>query len=59
MKQTILIAISDLCSDFLYYDRIDDKELSAEQLQDAVKNGVITIDEIVDEFRKHVENGLM
>ena len=56
MKQTILDTISDLCSDFLYYDRKGDEELTMEQLDEAVKNGEITIDEMVAEFRKHLEN---
>jgi hypothetical protein len=56
MKQTILDTISDLCSDFLYYDRKEDEQLSMEQLNKAVKTGEITIDEMVAEFKKHLEN---
>lgn len=56
MKQTILDTISDLCSDFLYYDRKGDEDLTMEQLNEAVKSGEITIDEMVEEFRKHLEN---
>ena len=56
MKQTILNTISDLCSDFLYYDRKEDEDLTMEQLNEAVRNGEITIDEMVSEFRKHLEN---
>ena len=55
MKQTILNKISDLCSNFLYYDRKEDEELSMEQLNEAVKTGEITVDEMVAEFRKHLE----
>lgn len=55
MKQTILNTISDLCSNFLYYDRKEDEELSMEQLNEAVKSGEITVDEMVAEFRKHLE----
>jgi len=56
MKQTILDTISDLCQDFLYYDRKEDEELTMEQLNEAVKSGEITIDEMVLEFRKNLEN---
>ncbi len=56
MKQIILDHISDLCSNFLYYDRKESENLSMEQLNAAVKNGEITIDEMVAEFRKHLEN---
>lgn len=55
MKQNILNTISDLCSNFLYYDRKEDEDLSVEQLNAAVKTGEITIDEMVSEFRKHLE----
>lgn len=56
IKQIILDKISDLCSDFLYYDRKNDADLSIEQLNEAVDNGIITIDEMVNEFRKHFTN---
>ncbi len=56
MKEIILGRIEDLCSDFLYYDRKEDEDLSMQQLNDTVKSGEITIDEMVAEFRKHLEN---
>ncbi len=59
MKQIILNTIEDLCSNFLYYDRKEDEELNAAQLNDAVKSGEITIDEMAAEFRKHLENTLL
>lgn len=55
MKQKILDTISDLCSDFLYYDRKGDEELTIEQLNEAVESGEITIDEMVAEFKKHLK----
>ena len=51
MKQTILDTIEDLCSDFTYYDRKEDEQLSMEQLNQAVASGEITIDEMVEKFR--------
>lgn len=56
MKEIILNTISDLCSNFLYYDRKEDEELSIEQLEDAVESGEITIDEMVEKFRENLEN---
>lgn len=56
MKKKILDTISDLCSNFLYYDRKEDGDLSADQLKKAVKDGEVTVDEMVSEFRKHLEN---
>jgi hypothetical protein len=59
MKQNILDTISDLCSDFLNYDRKEDETLTTEQLIEAVQNGEITIDEMVAEFRRHLKEFFM
>ena len=56
MKQTVLNTISDLCAHFLYYDRKEDETLSMDELNNAVENGTINIDEMVSEFREHLEN---
>jgi len=56
MKQIILDTIDDLCTDFLYYDRKEDEELSADALNEAILSGEITIDEIVNKFRSCLEN---
>lgn len=55
MKKIILDTIGDLCSDFVFYDRKEDEELSIEQLKEAVNSGETTIDEMVAEFRKNLE----
>ena len=52
MKQLILGYIEDLVSDFVYYERKEDEDLSMEQLNEAVKSGEITIDEMVEKFRQ-------
>lgn len=56
MKQLILDTISDLCASFLYYDRKEDEDLSAKDIYESVKSGEVTIDEMVDAFRKHLED---
>lgn len=58
MKEIILSAITDLTSCFLYYDRKEDEDLSSEDIEDAVENGIITIDEMVEEFRRNLEDTL-
>lgn len=55
MKQNILDLIEDLVGDFVYYDRKGCEILTMEQLNDAVKEGVITVDEMVEHFKKHLE----
>jgi hypothetical protein len=58
LKNYILATVQDLCSNFLYYDRKEDDDLSAEDLEDAVKKGIVTIDEMVEEFRNQLEKHL-
>jgi coenzyme F420-reducing hydrogenase gamma subunit len=55
MRQNILDTIHDLVMDFVYYDRKEDETLSMNELDNAVKNGTITIEEMVSEFKKLLE----
>ena len=57
LKQTILNTVDDLVSDFLYYDRKEDEELSSEELSNSLKDGIITIDEIVEQFSTRLREG--
>lgn len=52
LKYYILGCASDVAKDFIYYDRKEDEELCMDVIQNAVKNNVLTIDEIVEAFRK-------
>ena len=54
MKEDIIDTIKDLVSDFLYYDRKEDEELQLGDIEVAIKNEVITRDEIVSEFKKEL-----
>ncbi len=54
-KQIILDAIHDLGWSLLYCDRAEDEDLSVEQLSKAIKDGTITIDEMVSEFKKSLK----
>ena len=58
IKQIILDTISDLAGSFLYYDRKGDSTLSMDDLNRAVKEGIITIDEMVEVFRDCLKNTL-
>lgn len=51
-RDKILDAVQDLAGDFMYYDRKNDEELSADDIETALENGDITIDEIVEAFRE-------
>ena len=57
IKESILLTVDDLVSDFLYYDRKEDEELPRGEIEKAINNGDITIDEIVNYFKlKLTEN---
>ncbi len=57
-REIILNTVDDLVSDFLFYDRKEDEELSADDLDDAIDQAEITVDEIVDLFRAKLTAGL-
>ena len=54
-KELILATVNDLAIDFLYYDRKNDEDLQRGAIQEAVKNGEVTKEEIVKEFVKGLD----
>jgi len=50
MRDLIFDTISDLVIDFLYYDRKEDEELGPGSIENAIKEGQITKEEIVKFF---------
>ena len=58
LKQLILGTLEDMVADFLYYDRKEDEDLPRGAIEEAVAQGQITIDEIVNQFRQNLEEAL-
>ncbi len=58
MKTKILNVTDDLVSGFLFYDRKEDEELPRGKIEEAVKSGEITVDEIVEQFRASLVGAL-
>lgn len=58
MKTKILNTIEDLVSQFLYYGRKEDEDLPVGAIDEAVRAGTITVDEIAGAFRTALERGL-
>jgi len=58
LKKKVMNIISDLVGAFLYYDRKECEELPVGEIDKLVKANEITIDEMVAEFRKNLENSL-
>lgn len=54
-RQKILDRADDLAGNFLYYDRKEDEELPPKSVEEAVKAGEVTVDEIVGAFREALE----
>jgi len=54
-RQYILDTVSDLAAGFLYYDRKEDEDLERGEIEAAIHNGEITVDEIVNVLREEIE----
>lgn len=57
-REMILGTVDDLLSDFLYYDRKEDEELPLNAIEQAVKNRVVSTDEIIAKFSKGLRDHL-
>jgi len=55
MKELILMYVGDLAADFLYHDRKEDEDLPRGVIEAAIKNGVVSIDEILARFRLELD----
>lgn len=49
-KQDILDIVTDLVSDFLFYDRKEDEECALGAIEKCVADGVLTIEDLVEQF---------
>jgi len=58
MIENINDTIEDLVSDFLYYDRKEDETLEVGDIEDAIKEGKITVDQIVSKFKECLIKGI-
>lgn len=54
----ILAAVSDLVSDFLYDDRVEDEALPRGQIEAAIAAGEITPQDIIDAFEAGILDNL-
>ncbi len=58
IKLIIKNTITDLVSQFLYYDRKEDEELRVGDIEKALIDNIITINEIGELFQKELRNNL-
>ncbi len=57
-RDRIYATVDDLVSNFLYYDRKEDEDLPRGAIEEAVKNGEISVDDIVGRFRARLRETL-
>ncbi len=57
-RDNILLAISDLVSDLLYYDRKEDENLGEREIDREIDEGRISLDEMANFFKMKVEEKL-
>jgi hypothetical protein len=58
VNEKIENTIIDMVSNFLYYDRKEDEELPVGTIEEAVRSGTLSVDEIVAKFRSEVERAI-
>lgn len=54
LRELVLMVVDDLVSDFAYYDRKEDFELSLDDLENAIGSQIITPEEIIDRFAEGI-----
>jgi len=57
-RERILAVTDDLVTDFLYYDRKECSYLPMNEIEEAILNNEITIEEIIDKFSEELRKGL-
>ena len=57
-RNLIFGEINAVVANFLYYDRKHDEELTYQMLSDALENGDVTVEEIVEAFRQEMLDAL-
>ena len=54
LKKTILGAVSDMALNFMVYDRQEDEDLPVGVIEQAIKDGVVTVAEICSTFQQEI-----
>ena len=54
----IRATITDMVSDLLYYNRKEDEDLPRGAIEDAISSGEVSLDEMVELFRRELIKGI-
>ena len=55
-RNKILLNVRNLASDFLYLFRKEDKDLGIGEIEESINNEEVSLDDLVEEFRKGLED---
>ena len=58
-RELVASVVENTVSNFLYYDRKGDEDLGVDDIENAVRDEIITVDEIVQLFREQLEHNLV
>lgn len=58
MDEILENTIIDMVSNFLYYDRKEDEGLPVGEIEEAVRSGATSVEEIADKFRVLIERAI-
>lgn len=58
MTELLANTITDMVSNFLYYDRKEDEEMPVGFIENEIRSGRLTVEEIVDKFRWEFGKGV-
>lgn len=58
MRDIILGTVCDMVADFLFYDRKNDDELPEGAIEQALAEGVVTVEEIISTFEKELRDNI-
>ena len=57
-REHIIDCICDVVKDLVYYDRKEDESLPCDSIEDAIDAGEITVEEMVEEFRRNLTDAV-
>lgn len=58
LVQTIKDTVRDCILDLLVYDRKEDEDLPVNSIQDAIRNGLISVEEILDLMEEEITSSI-
>lgn len=58
IRELILATVDDMIADLLYYDRKEDEDLPRGMIEKSIKNGYVSVEDIVNQFKTSLIKGI-